>query len=176
MTVAAQHRDVTLPAKPAEKPYRDYTSDTTPFWFAIEADGGSSIMESRTNMQYVTLTATGGYSFSEYLRVGLGFGGKMYVNNAGYRDTDSKFGIPVFANVRGNIISAYDRDGVPFWSLNIGTITHEGLLLNPTIGYSFGGVRNKFLIGLSYTLSTFKNHKKESQAYSYFGLKLGYEF
>ena len=84
--------------------------------------------------------------------------------------------MPLFVNVRGNIVSASERDGVPFWSLNVGGITSEGFFASPTIGYSFGGLRNNFLIGLSYTVSSFKDKKKEDVVYSYFGLKLGYEF
>lgn len=91
------------------------------------------------------------------------------------RNTNSKFGIPLYVNLRGNFVSAYDRDGVPFWSLNLGGITREGLFLNPTIGYSFGGLRNNFYLGLSYTLTDFKDFTKSKQKYSYFGLKIGYE-
>ena len=172
----AQYRDVKLPQQPKQNNYRDYTSEDKGFWYALEAEGGSTIMEHSRNMQYVNLTFTGGYRLSEFLRVGAGFGGRMYVNNDEVRNTGSKFGVPIFANVRGNIISAQDRDGVPFWSVNIGGITKEGFYLNPTIGYSFGGVRNNFLIGLSYTWSSYKDKAEDNRTYSGFGLKLGYEF
>jgi hypothetical protein len=78
--------------------------------------------------------------------------------------------------MRGNFISAYDRDGVPFWSINAGYAVNDGVFASPTIGYSFGGLRNNFLIGISYTISRFKDYKKENTTFSYFGLKLGYEF
>lgn len=171
----AQYRQVNLPEKPNHPGYKDLTAENKGFWCAFEAEGGSSIMESKPNMQFVGLTMTGGYRISEYLRLGVGFGGRMYVHNADVRDTQSKFGIPIYANARGNFISAYDRDGVPFWSFNIGGVTKEGLYLNPTIGYSFGGLRNNFYIGLSYTLSSFKDYTKNNQMYSSFGLKIGYE-
>lgn len=172
----AQYRDVTLPDKAQQKGYRDYNSKDNGFWCAIELDGGSSIMVHSPNMQYAGLSFTGGYRVNEYLRIGAGLGGRIYVNNADVRDTDNKFGIPIFANVRGNFISAYDRDGVPFWSLNIGGITNEGFFASPTIGYSFGGLRNNFQIGLNYTITSFKDCTKTDMAYSYFGLKIGYEF
>lgn len=175
-TASAQYRDVKLPDQPKQKGYRDYTSEDKGFWFAVEAEGGSSIMEQKRNMQYAEATFTGGYRLNEYLRLGAGLGCRYYAHNADVRHTDSKFGIPLFANVRGNMISASERDGVPFWSLNIGGITNEGFFASPTIGYSFGGLRNNFLIGVSYTISTFKNSANDNTAYSYFGLKLGYEF
>lgn len=171
----AQYREVNLPQKPEHLNYKDVIAEDKGFWCASETEGGSSIMETKTNMQFINLSFTGGYRFNEFLRIGVGLGGRMYVNNAYVRNTDSKFGIPIFANLRGNFISAYDRDGVPFWSINLGGITREGLFLNPAIGYSFGGTRNTFFIGLSYTLTRFKDFTKSQQNYSYFGLKLGYE-
>lgn len=172
----AQYREVCLPEQPKKDNYRDYTSEEKGFWYAVEAEGGSSIMEHKTNMQYVDLTFTGGYRISEYLRVGVGFGGRMYVNNASVRNTDSKYAIPIFANARGNFISAQDRDGVPFWSVNVGGITKDGIFFSPAVGYSFGGIRNNFQISVAYTLSNLKDKSGVKQNYSYFGLKLGYEF
>lgn len=177
-TVAAnaQYREVKLPNAPQQTNYKNYETEEKGFWCAIEAEGGSSIMVHNTNMQYANLSWTGGYRINEFLRFGAGFGVRYYVSNADVRNTDNKFGIPIFANVRGNFMSAYDRDGVPFWSLNIGGITNEGFFASPTFGYSFGGLRNNFQIGISYTITSFKNCNKTNMAYSYLGLKLGYEF
>lgn len=176
LSVNAQYRDVKFPEKPKLTGYRNYEREDAGFWYAIEAEGGSSIMAQHTNMQYVNLSFIGGYRISEFLRLGAGVGGRMYVTHANVRNTNNKFGVPIFANVRGNFISAYDRDGVPFWSLNIGGITNEGVFASPSIGYSFGGLRNNFQISLSYTITSFTDYTKTKQAYSYVGLKLGYEF
>ena len=176
VVASAQHRDVKLPETPKQSNYRDYSTANSGFWCAVDVDGGSSVMAVRSNMQYVGASVTGGFRLNEFLRMGVGVGARIYVNNADVRDTDNRVGIPVVANVRGNIISAYDRDGVPFWSLNIGGITSEGFFASPTIGYSFGGLRNNFQIGLTYTISSFRNSLKENVAYSYFGLRMGYEF
>lgn len=176
MCANAQYRDVKLPDAPKQKNYRDYSSQDKGFWCAIEAEGASSVMAHETNMQYANMSWTGGYRISEFLRFGAGLGVRYYAHNADVRDTDNKFGIPIFANIRGNFISAYDRDGVPFWSLNVGGITHEGFFASPTFGYSFGGLRNNFQIGISYTITSFKNCNKTDMNYSYLGLKLGYEF
>lgn len=172
---SAQQRQVVLPEKPAQKGYQNYLSQDKGFWCAIEAEGASSVMESKTNLQVAALTFTGGYRLSEYLRLGIGFGGRYYVNHATVRGTNKKLGMPLFVNARGNFISAYDRDGVPFWSVNVGAVTKEGVYLNPTVGYSFGGLRNNFLIGISYTFSSFTKITP-NQSYSFLGLKLGYEF
>lgn len=175
-SIYAQYTNVRLPEHPKRTNYKDYNMEETGFWCAFETEGGSSIMVHNPNMQYVNLSFTGGYRINEFLRFGAGIGGRMYVHNAEIRGTDNKFGIPIYANARGNIISAYSRDGVPFWSMNIGGITYEGFFASPTIGYSFGGLRNNLLIGITYTITSFKNYKNVNQGYSYWGLKLGYEF
>ena len=165
-----------MPEAPKKSNYRNYSMENAGFWCAVDAEGGSSVMVNSKNMQYTALSFTGGYRISEFLRFGAGIGVRYYVNNAEIRDTNNKFGVPIFANVRGNFISAYDRGDVPFWSVNIGGITNEGFFASPTIGYSFGGLRNNFQIGISYTITSFKNFEKADKVYSYFGLKLGYEF
>jgi hypothetical protein len=175
-TASAQYRDVKLPEKPKQTAYPDFERQNAGFWFSVDLEGGSSIMSQKTNTQYVNLAWTGGYRFSEFLRVGAGVGGRMYVHNAWVRGTDNKFSVPIFANIRGNLMSAYDIDGVPYWSLNVGGITNEGFFFNPTVGYSFGGWRNNFLIGISYTLTSLKYEDGSNVAYSFFGLKIGYEF
>lgn len=175
LSASAQYRDVKLPEKPKQEGHRNYLAENKGFWFTVDLEGGSSIMSATPNMQYVAATAAAGYRFSQYLRVGIGLGAKYYVHNAYVRNTDNKVGVPLFANVRGNFISAYDRDGVPFWSVNIGGLTHEGFFASPTIGYSFGGMRNNFLIGISYTIQSFKDFTQARRTYSYFGLKLAYE-
>lgn len=178
MTVAsnAQYRDVKLPDAPKHTNYRTYATQDNGYWFAVEAEGASSVMPLKKNMQYASATFTTGFRFNEFLRIGAGIGSKIYVNNTDVRDSKNQFAVPVFGNVRGNFISAYDRDGVPFWSLNVGYVVNDGIFASPTIGYSFGGLRQNFLIGISYTISRFKDYNKENTAYSYFGLKLGYEF
>lgn len=174
--VKAQYRDVKLPDTPKQTSYKNYAMENSGFWCAVDLEGGSSIMVHSPNMQYLNLSWTGGYRFNEYLRLGIGIGARYYINNADVRNTDNDFGVPVFAHLRGNFISAYDRDGVPFWSFSIGGITKEGFFASPTVGYSFGGLRNNFQLGISYTITSFKNNNNTNTAYSYFGLKVGYEF
>ena len=172
----AQYRNVKLPEAPKQTGYKNYNFENAGFWYALEAESGSSVMEQKKNMQYANLTFTGGYRLNEYLRFGAGLGIRYYINNAEVRNTDNDFVFPIFANLRGNFISAYDRDGVPFWSINAGTITKEGLFASPSVGYRFGGLRNNFQIAISYTVSQFKNYNEENTTYSYLGLKIGYEF
>lgn len=176
LSVGAQYRNVSLPQSPKQSHYRDYQTQNCGFWWGADLEGGSSAMMNNKNMQYAQADLSAGYRLSQYIRLGVGVGCRYYANNAEVRNTDSKFSIPIFATARGNFISAYDRDGVPFWAFNIGGITQEGFYMSPTIGYNFGGLRNTFNIGINYTLSCFENSHHKDKAYSYFGIRLGYEF
>ena len=172
----AQDKNIRLPEKPKQGTYVDYEMQDKGFWCGVETDGGSSIMLSHTNMQYVNLLFMGGYRINEFIRVGIGFGPRFYVNNGDIRNSEHNVSIPIFATARGNFLSAYDRDAVPYWSMHIGGAVRDGFYMSPTLGYSFGGLRNCFLIGICYTLSTFEDLCKDNRRYSYFGLRLGYEF
>lgn len=174
-TAFSQYRQVTLPEKPTRTGYKDLNSKDNGFWCAVDADGGSSL-NGRSNLLYTGLLFTGGYRVNEYLRIGAGFGLRAYISNNEVRKSDSPLAIPLFVNARGNILSAMDREAVPFWSVNIGGAVGDGFLLNPTLGYSFGGLRHNFLVGLSYTLSSFTDYMNAKRTYSYLGIKLGYEF
>lgn len=176
LTVNAQYREVKLPDAPKQTKHKNYEMENSGFWCAADAEFGSSIMKHSTNMQYTNIAFTGGYRFNEFLRFGAGLGIRYYVHNANVRNCNNKLGFPLFVNVRGKFNSAYDRDGAPFWSLNLGGITHEGVFASPTLGYGFGGLRNNFQIGINYTVTSFKNYNKSNKVYSYLGLKVGYEF
>lgn len=172
----SQARNVILPNRPDRHGYKDYSMTDQGLWFATEIEGASSIMQETKNMQFATLSVTAGYRFNEFFRIGAGIGGRAYVNNSDFRKSEHIWAIPIFMNLRGNIICKHDRAGAPYWSVNIGGVTDEGVYFNPVIGYSFGGLRNNFLVGLSYTLNNFKDNQDKNWTYSYLGVKLGYEF
>ena len=176
MPALAQYRDVKLPEKPKQTGYRDYENQDYGFWFATEVEGGSTLKGDGLSMQFADAAVTAGYRFNQFLKVGVGVGGRYYFNNGEVRGEDSKWGVPVFANVRGNIISAYDRGAVPFWSVRLGTIINEGLYFSPSVGYSFGGMHNNFQLSVAYVLTNPKYFTLERQTTSAFTLRLGYEF
>lgn len=176
LSAFSQDREIRLPQRPNSPGYRDYSLENKGVWCSADAEGASSIMATSKNMQFIAFTFSAGYRFNEYIKVGAGLGGKTYVNNSELRNTKNRYAIPIFFNAHGNIISAYHRGQAPYWSVNIGTAINDGCFVNPTIGYSFGGVHNNFLLGLSYTAGSFKNYQNQSTTYSYLGVKLGYEF
>ncbi len=177
MTVdAQQRREVRLPDAPPKPNYKNYDMEDKGFWCAADIEAGSSTMFHHKNMQYTNVSATSGYRLNEYLRFGAGIGLRYYANNADIKENDDAIGFLYFGNVRGNMMASYDRDGVPFWSVNFGSISTEGAFISPTLGYSMGGLRHNIQVGLSYTLSTFTNHALKKVTYNNFGIKVGYEF
>ena len=173
-TACAQ--DIKMPNQPKRTKYNGYSTQERGFWCAVEAGAGTTVESSMRNMQRADLSFTGGYRFSEYLRVGVGIGGGYYFNNAAQRDTKTDVNIPIFANVRGNITSQYSRTAVPYWSMSIGGKVDDGFFVKPTIGYRFGELRQSFLLGLSYEYSQIKFADPDKKGASYFSLVLGYEF
>lgn len=173
----ASAQDVRLPEKPKTANYKDYSTEQTGFWCAAEVDAGSTVKFKGKNAQMASATYTGGYMFNEYLKAGVGFGVKYYFNNSeALRNTDIKWSFPIFANVRGNIISQDNRGAVPFWSFSAGGAIRDGFFFSPTIGYRFGETRSSWLVGISYTFSEIPSYPDYDKTTNAFTLKLGYEF
>lgn len=170
-------QDVKLPERPKRSSYIDYSECDKGFWCAIETEAGSSIAFKHKNVQAASLTYTAGYRISEFLKLGVGIGGRYYFNNnEDVRDTDIDWAFPIFANFRGNIISQEIRSMVPYWSLNIGGVIRDGFYLSPTIGLRFGENRNSWLIGISYGLHQLKVFPDDTEFKNFISLKIGYEF
>ncbi len=130
-------------------------------------------------MQRSFLTFTVGYRLNEFLRGGVGLGVNCYFNgNEKVRGTVNKWTMPVFLNLRGNIVSQDARGVVPYWSLDGGALLGDGYFISPTIGIRIGQHRNSFLIGLNYAIGDIDTSKGEiySNPVNFLGLKLGYEF
>lgn len=173
-TAGAQ--DIKMPNQPKKAKYNDFSTREKGFWCAVEAGVGTTVENNMRNMQRADLSFTGGYRFSEYLRAGVGVGAGYYFNNTSRRSTNTDVNIPIFANVRGNMVSQYSRTAVPYWSMSIGGKVDDGFFVKPTVGCRFGELRQSFLLGLSYEYSRMKFADPDKKGASYFSLVLGYEF
>ena len=89
-------------------------------------------------------------SISDYVRVGVGIGGRYYGGNHDFRANSGEFSVPIYANVRGNFIPTEYRKVVPYYSFDLGGALRDGVFLRPTIGLRIGEPRAAFLIGISY--------------------------
>ena len=171
----AQQREIRMPEAPKAKQQNIAEADRG-FWCAIEAGGGSTLMEERKNVGMLGASYTGGYRFSQYLKVGVGLGVLYYPNGEKVRDSGKKLAMPLFLNMRGNFLSDEIRRTVPFWSVNVGTTMPDGLFLTPSVGLRIGEKRNAFLMSVGYTLRRLKTAENCCGSYSGAMVKLGYEF
>jgi len=173
-TVLAQERVIRMPEAPAAK--LNIAEADNGFWCVIEAGGGSTLMEGWRNVAMLGLSYTGGYRLNQYLKVGAGLGILYYPNGENVRSTSRKLAMPIFLNLRGNILSDEYRQTVPFWSVNVGTTMPDGFFMTPSVGLRFGEKRNAFLVSLGYTLRHLKTVSAHGSNYSGALVKIGYEF
>ena len=182
-------RPVRLPERPTNRPaYRDHAELDNGFWCAVEAYGGTSILfkDGVDDAQRAGLSFTGGYMVNEFLKLGLGIGGNCYVNNNDQlRSTSIKWTMPLFIDLRGNLLSQEVRNFVPYWSVDIGGAIRDGFFFSPTIGMKFGEKRDSWLLGLNYNIQQIKNWTKDNrnangqttpEMVSFVSIKVGYEF
>lgn len=186
LNIAAQN-DVRLPQRPNRPSYQKHELKESGFWCTLEVAGGSTVTVNKDNMQPVELSYTAGYRINEFLKVGAGVGGMMYVNGGDdCRNSSSDWTFPIFAHLRGNIISGVDRDFVPFYSFSIGGAIRDGFFMQPSLGLRFGSERSSFTLALSYQLRDVAEWDKKAENLglhaatpsmrSMLLLRLGYEF
>lgn len=172
--VSAQTR---MPKIGKDNSQKSYSEMNTGFWISADVEGGASLRISKKNSAIAGLNISGGYRFSEYLKVGVGFGGRYYFNNDALRYNSFEMSFPLYATVRGNFIPGEYRAVVPYYSFDMGGAIRDGFMIRPTIGIRVGEfTRNAFLIGLTYTGQEMRMCNKENKMISFLSLGLGYEF
>ncbi len=156
--------------------FKEYRGMDTGYWSTVEISFGNTIHLSEKNMQHTELNWINGYRFNEFLKMGIGFGARYYVNNQDMRSSSIRWAFPVFADLRGNFMPQTSRNVVPYWAFDVGGIIRDGFMLSPTLGLRIGEKRSCLLLGLSYTGQTMKRRKGGRHFENVVSLKLGYEF
>lgn len=182
--VFAQENQVNrIPTVGKDPTQTNYVTLDRGLWFSAEALGGYSCYLHGHNMGLVEVDVTAGYRFNEYLKVGLGLGGRYYISQQNLRRHDDKWGMPIFATVRGNIIPGKYRHTVPYWGVEAGASIRDGFFFRPTIGMRIGELREAFTLGLSYmgqNIATYKGEGplpvKGDRFTNFVCVRLGYEF
>ncbi len=165
---AQNHKDYTLPSEPKRSRYIDFPSQDRGLWFAVQATPAINSIDSFSAQ--VDLIA--GYRTGEWLRIGAGISPK-------YSSGKNAMVLPVYLDLRGNLISQESRMAVPYWSFDAGytfggNYAYRGLYLSPTVGVRVGMPRNNFIAGITYIMqhigpgSFLPSHGV--------GLRVGYEF
>lgn len=171
-----RHSGYTLPDTPKRAAYTDYSSLDRGFWCAVQLTPAITSDRVGRCKGLAQADVVAGYRFNEFFRVGLGISPGI---NAGTRIFPKDGGgpypiysMPIYADVRGNIISQESRMAVPYWSVDAGYTINDGIYLSPTMGVRFGSVRNNLLVGLTYIFQRVGS----VNSYNAAGLRLGFEF
>ena len=156
-----EHTGYRLPDEPKRAKYVDYPSLNTGFWFAVQATPAFATEEGFIFQADVVA----GYRGGEFFRFGPGVSARF---------APSGFALPVYLDLRGNIISQESRMVVPYWSLDAGytfATDYKGIYASPTVGIRVGMPRNDFIAGFTYILQL----GFEDPVHAV-GLRLGFEF
>lgn len=155
----------------------EYSRNSTGFWAAAELSGGSSCRINNPNTGFGEFDVIGGYRFSDYLRIGAGFGVRNYgVFGSSIRYKDSNWSFPIYVDLRGGFMPTYYRSVVPYWSMDLGATVCDGFMMSPSLGIRVGRKRNAFLLAVSYTGQCMDIRKNVNKYISMMSLRLGYEF
>lgn len=173
---------------------RFYNHKETGLYFAVEFAGAYSFGKGfhpdtkSHNMTFLELDAVGGWKFSSSFGLGLGIGGRKYFKTN--KMFAHSWGLPVFIDMRGDIMSYNAHRCVPFWVMDLGWTFPDGFMFRPQFGFKFGQP-HQFTISIGYVgqlmrkynyliapggqeMSIYDGFKREY--FSSVQLKIGYEF
>ena len=166
--LAQNHKDYTLPEVPKRAQYIDFESLDKGLWFAVQATPILFI----GNGFGAQADIVAGYRTGEWFRLGAGI-------SPGF--ASGSFSLPVYLDLRGNLITQESRMAVPYWSLDAGYNfgrDFKGIYASPTVGVRVGGPRNDFIAGVTYILQFVQDPWSYASVTPLhaIGLRLGFEF
>lgn len=169
-----------IPNKGYDPNQQQYETFRTGFWAAAEVVGGVSCNHKSHNLGFSEVDVTAGYRFSQYFKAGIGIGARYYINQGNARRGDIKWGMPLFATVRGNLMPGEYRNVVPYYQVEVGGSIRDGFMFRPGLGLRIGEPRNAFTVAINYMgqdLATYNKSGAKATKYTNFvALRLGYEF
>lgn len=165
-----------LPDAPKRSVYKDHTVNQTGYWFSAEGFFGTMADPNSKNLQFIGAQFVNGFRLNEFLRGGVGIGLKHYFKSDDLRTSATALGFPLYANLRGNLLSQNDREIVPFWSVEAGTEIRSGYFVSPLVGFKIGEQRSSFTVGVLYTMIQMDTKDKDDDIRNCITLKFGYEF
>lgn len=168
------------PTKPEVKndpDLKDYLSYDKGFWIRGTVGGSYSLSISHKCTPLIDFGVAGGYRFNQYLKVGIGLGGRAYLQNSQIRAKKSAWSIPLYATIEGNFINDNVLTCTPYYAFDLGGAFQDGFMMRPTIGLRIGQSRSAFLLGITYTGQCLDYYiDGKTKFVSCLGLTLGYEY
>ena len=177
----AQERTVNrIPTVSKDTNQEQYTTFDRGVWVAAEALAGYSSHLAGHNMGVGEIDVTVGYRFNQFIKLGVGIGGRYYIDQKDLRRHSSAWGMPLFVAARGNMIPGLYRKVVPYWGMELGGSIRDGFMMRPTVGIRVGEPRQAFTLGFSYmgqSIATYNSKGEDSNRFtSFFCLRAGFEF
>ncbi|MBO4670529.1 MAG: hypothetical protein J5640_01630 [Bacteroidales bacterium] len=176
--LAQNHTDYTLPEKPKRAEYIDFASLDKGLWFAVQLTPALAYT-SEGSGTFCQADLIAGYRFGEFFKLGLGIAPRLVSmpESVAFRMAAkpvSSVVLPLFLDIRGNIISQESRMCVPYWNLDAGYTFGQGFYASPTVGVRVGRPRNNFIAGVTYM---FQHIQGDPGIPAHvIGLRLGFEY
>jgi hypothetical protein len=139
---------VVVPETPKRAKYIDYASQDKGWWCSVEVMGGGSVDVNYDPALYpLGISFINGYRFNQFIEIGIGLGFRYYIpstsiqnqtyyginglyepkhqqysqtDNSGNTYVGAPWSIPLFIDLRGNLISNDTRTVVPYWAFYFG--------------------------------------------------------
>lgn len=165
-----------LPPVSKDHALTDYSECDYGFWIRGRIGASYTLFLTQHCSPFTEIDVAAGYRFSQYLKVGIGFGGRLYLQNDRLRARTDKWSFPVFATVEGNFVDDTYRTVVPYYSFDAGAAIRDGFMMRPGVGLRIGSKRSAIIFGLNYTGQVLNYKTNKSRFVSAVGISVGYEF
>lgn len=139
---------VVVPETPKRAAYIDYETQKKGWWCSVEVMGGGTVdVNYNPSLYNIGISFINGYRFNQFIQIGIGLGFRYYLPSTNiqnqtyyginglyepkhqqYTQTDingnkyvgAPWSIPLFIDLRGNLISNDTRTVVPYWAFDFG--------------------------------------------------------
>lgn len=175
--------EVKTPSEPKRREYVDLSNQDNGWWCAVEAQVGGLWYWKQQKMGVFDLAFTNGYRFSEFFKLGIGIAARYQLNKsemyAGYLEKQkvaAPMSIPLFINMRGNILSQKVRLCAPFWNVDVGYAILDNFFFDAGLGFRAAGKRNNFVVSFNYMGQLISYDPAQTRFANGILFKIGYEF
>lgn len=165
-----------LPAVGKDPALADYSESDRGFWIRGRVGASYALFLTEHCTPFAEIDVAGGYRFNQYLKAGVGLGGRMYFQNDRIRARHDKWSLPIFATVEGNFVNDTYRTVVPYYSFDLGAAVRDGFMMRPGVGIRVGSKRSALVVGLNYTGQVLKYRTGKDRFVSALGISVGYEY
>lgn len=174
LSLGAFAQEVIMPSQPS-RGITNLEELDRGYWLAAEATCMPTLMHDMTNFVQAGISLVNGYRFNEFFKAGVGVGLVYMTNVKNVNDGKPRLYVPLFLELRGDILSSKIYKAVPYWNVDFGYQFGNGLMANVGPGLRVGEKRNAFTVSAGYA---FLQVPLPADVANYSGVfvRVGYEF